>query len=164
MAKKILKMTPDTENKLYSEYQHISSVKVPLIICAFALFGCIIGMFWFNALIFSLLGFIPIAFSIYLWFSRDFYSITNRRFIRTLGRKNIVEVPIGEVIGAEFADGEDKDKKFANLDVITTIKYGEKLLIQKDKEFGAYRCLYVSQPKDFINIIEMAKSKGKSIV
>jgi len=165
MEDKVIEMPAEIEEKLYSEYQHISSVKTPLIISGVALLGSVVGMFGLNALIFSILGLIPIAFAIYLWFTRDVYSITNRRFVRVsgMGKKKVVEVPMREVVGVEVDNGQDQAKKFADLDVITTVKYGEKILIQRDHEYGVYRCFFVTNPQIFKETIELAKSRHRGI-
>lgn len=165
MEDKVIEMPAETEEKLYSEYQHISSVKTPLIISGVALLGSVVGIFWFDALIFSIIGLIPIAFAIYLWFTRDVYSITDRRFVRVsgMGKKKVVEVPMRDVVGVEMDNGQDKAKKFADLDVITTVKYGEQILIQRDHEYGVYRCVFVANPQIFKETIELAKSRHRGI-
>jgi hypothetical protein len=165
MEDKVIDMPAELEEKLYSEYQHISSVKTPLIISGVALLGSVVGMFWLDALIFSILGLIPIAFAIYLWVTRDVYSITDRRFVWVSGmaKKKVVEVPMREVVGVEVDNGQNQAKKFADLDVITTVKYGEKILIQKDHEYGVYRCFFVANPQIFKETIELAKSRHRGI-
>jgi len=163
MAEKIPTIHPDEEEKLYSEFQHISSVKIPLILCGFALLGCLAGIILVSSWIFFLIALLPIAYMFYLWFRRDFYSITNHRFIRGLGKKNIAEVPIGEIVAVNYVNGENKQAKHASLDVVTTVKYGEKILIREKEEFGAYRCQYVPQPQNFIETIELAKNRERGL-
>jgi hypothetical protein len=162
---KVIEMSPETEEKLYSEYQHISSVKTPLIICGVALFGCIVGMFWLDALIFAIIGLIPIAYVVFLWFTRDVYSITDRRFVRVSGiaKKKVVEVPVRDIVGVEINDGQKRAKNAADLDVLTSVKYGEQIFIQKDQEYGVYHCIFVAKPQIFKESIDLAKSRHKGI-
>jgi len=167
MEKKTRVERQDNEIVLYSSNQHIISRLSDIILSAVIFIALLAGgifigfirMFFFIALI------LPIVYLIYKVFRREKYIVTNKRFIRHVPGGYTYAIPIKDIIDVKFPDGSSMEKKgHGKINLFTTIKYGEGIVIDDKEEYGIVKLQYVDRPLVFRESLLSGKINSGSIL
>jgi hypothetical protein len=157
----------DNEVVLYSSNQHIISrlkdiiisSAVFIVLLAGGIFISFIRMFFFIALI------LPVIYLIYRVWRREKYIITTRRFIKYVPGGYSYAIPIKDILDVKFPDGGSMEKKsHGKINLFTTIKHGEGIIIDDEDEYGIVKLYYVDRPLVFRESLLSSKIGSGSIL
>lgn len=107
---------------------------------------------------------VPVIYLIFrLWF-RHMYIITNKRFIYVRSKDDIDVVPIEAIEDMEIQGEGGKNSSNADIILLTEKEYGNRLLIDENRELGVIDLEFVSKPNIFNEVLNKAKVESGSFV
>lgn len=157
----------DDEVVLYNRSQHITSILVDIIISLVVFIGLIVGAVMLSdlSLYFIIALILPVAYVIFKLWKRERYIVTNKRFINHKPMGSTRAISLEDIIEVKLENDGDKRKKgCGKVNLITTVRAGDRLIIGDKEEYGIVTINYVDSPAIFKESVMSGKISSGGIL